>query len=64
MFTAKANYSSLATSITEYADFNNSEPLNFSYNKYCKILSLEPREAIQIISNILKQLEALICRII
>ena len=33
MFTAKANYSSLATSITEYADFDNFEPLNFSYNK-------------------------------
>ena len=29
MFTAKANYSSLAISITEYADFDNFEPLNF-----------------------------------
>ena len=34
MFTAKANYSSLATSITEYADFYNFELfLLISYNK-------------------------------
>ena len=46
MFTAKANYSSLATSITEYADFDNGKSFlleifrttNFKvlkyYNKY------------------------------